>query len=49
MVKKPLAMQETKVCSLGQKDRLEEGITTQNSMDRGAWWAIANGVAKIWT
>ena len=21
----------------------------ENSMDRGAWWAIAHGVAKSWT
>ena len=21
----------------------------ENSMDRGAWWAIVHGVAKIWT
>ena len=21
----------------------------ENSMDRGAWWAIVSGVAKIWT
>ena len=21
----------------------------KNSMDRGAWWAVAHGVAKSWT
>ena len=21
----------------------------ENSMDRGAWWAIVSGVAKMWT
>ena len=48
MVKNPLAMQETQVRSLGQEDLLEEGMATHNSMDRGAWWAIVHGVAKIW-
>ena len=52
-VKKPPAMQETWVQSLGWEDPLEEGMATHSSilawrtlMDRGAWWAIVDGVAK---
>ena len=55
-VKNPLAMQETWVLSLGWEDPLEEGMATHSSilarripMDRGAWWAIVQGVAKSWT
>ena len=48
------AMQEPQVQSLGLKDPLEKGMATrsiqysclENSMDRGAWWAIVPGVAK---
>ena len=46
MVKNLPAMQETQVRSLGQKDPLKKiGCLLQyscleNSMDRGAWWAI---------
>ena len=47
MVKNLLTMKETWVRSLGQRDSLEEGMTTHASilawripMDRGAWWAI---------
>ena len=53
MVKNLPAMQETQVQSLGQEDSLgeENGYSLQyccleNSMDRGAWWAIVHGVAK---
>ena len=56
MVKNPPAMRETWVRSLGWGDPLEEGMATRSSvlawripMDRGAWWAIAHGVAKRWT
>ena len=56
MVKNPPAMRETWVRSLGWGDPLEEGMATRSSvlawripMDRGAWRAIAHGVAKRWT
>ena len=54
MVKKPPAVQETQVQSLGREDPLEKGMATQyscleNSMDRGAWWATVHGVSKNWT
>ena len=56
MVKNPPAMQETWVRSLGWKDPLEEGIATHSSilawripMDRGAWQASVNGIAKSQT
>ena len=56
MVKRLPAMQETWVQSLGQEDPLEKEMGThssilamENSMDRGAWWAIAHGVSKKWT
>ena len=56
MVKNSPAMWETWVRSLGWKDLLEEGMATHSSilagrtpMDRGAWWAIVQGVAKSWT
>ena len=49
-------MQETWVQSLGWEDPLEEGMATHSSilawrisMNRGAWWAIAQGVAESWT
>ena len=53
-VKSLPAMQETQVLSLGWEDPLEKDMATQysyleNSMDRGAWWAIVHGVAKSWT
>ena len=55
VVKSLLVMQETWVRSLGQEDRLEEGLATHSSnplqyscleysMGRGAWWD--HGVAK---
>ena len=53
MVKKPLAMQETWVQSLGWENPLEDlhGNPLQyscpeNPMDRGAWWATVHGVTK---
>ena len=56
MVKNPPAMQKTWILSLGWEDPLEEGMATHSSilarripMDRGAWWAIVQGVAKSWT
>ena len=49
-------MQETWVRSLGWEDPLEGGhgnplqySCLEKSMDKGAWWAIARGVAKSWT
>ena len=49
-------MQVTWVQSLGWEDPLEEGMATHSSilacripMDRGAWQAIAHGVAKSQT
>ena len=54
-VKNLPAGQETWVQSLGQEDPLKKGMAThssqysclQNSMDRGAWWAIVYGVAEL--
>ena len=52
-VKNPSAMQETWVLSLGWEDPLEKGMATHSSIlawrvprDRGAWWAMVQGVAK---
>ena len=52
-VKNPPAMRETWVQSLGWEDPMEEGMTTYSSflawripIDRGAWQATAQGVAK---
>ena len=49
-------MQETRVRSLGQKDRLEKEMATplqysclENPMDGGAWEAAVHGVAKSQT
>ena len=43
-------MQETRVRSLGQEHPLEEGMAIhsgmENPMDREAWWATVQGVAK---
>ena len=47
LVKNLPVMQETQVRSLGQEDPLEEDM--ENPMDRGAWQATAQGVAKRWT
>ena len=56
MVKNPPAMWETCVRSLGWEDPLEEGIATHSSvlaqripMDRGAWGAVVQRVAKSQT
>jgi len=43
-------MQETQVQPLGQEDPMEKGmiihsIILENSMNRGAWWAVVDGVA----
>ena len=51
MVKDPPAVRETRVQSLGWEDCLEKGNPLQyscleNPMDRGAWWATVQGVAK---
>ena len=48
------AMQKTGVRSLGQEDSLEQEMAThssilENSMERGAWWAIVHRAAKNWT
>ena len=50
------AMWETWVRFLAWEDPLEEGMATHSSilawripMDRGAWWAIVNGVTKSQT
>ena len=54
MIKNLPALQETWVWLLGWEDPLEEGMETYSSilawrmpMDKGAWWAIAQGVAKL--
>ena len=51
-----LPMQEMWIRSLGWKDILEKKMAThssifclENPLDRGAQWAIAQGVAKSWT
>ena len=56
LVKKPPAMQETWVQSLGWKDLLEEGMETHSSIlawrnprDRGAWQAAVHGFSKSQT
>ena len=48
-----LPMQETRVQSLGQEDRLEKEIATHSNIlaweiprTEGAWWATVHGVAK---
>ena len=52
-VKNLLAMQETRIRSLGWEDPLGEGhgdplqySCLENVMDRGAWQATVHGVAK---
>ena len=48
-----LSMQETQVRSLGQEDPWRRKwqpaavFLLENLMDRGAWWAIVHGVAKV--
>ena len=55
-MKNPLAMQETWVQSPGWEDPLEEGKNTgnplqyscpENPIDRGAWQATVQGVARV--
>ena len=54
-VKNLPAMQEFWVRSLGQGDLLEKHVyplqyfRMENSMGRGAKWAIVNGITKSWT
>ena len=52
-VKNLPAMWETQVQSLGQEDPLDKGILQysclENSMDRGAWKATVDEIAKSWT
>ena len=42
--------QETRVCSLGQEDPLEDThsriLSLENPMDRGAWRVTVHGVTK---
>ena len=54
--KESAAMRETLVLSLGREDPLEKGngyplqySGLENSLDRGAWCAIAHGAAKSQT
>ena len=54
VVKNLLAMQETRVQSLGWEDALEAGMATQSSMlawripmDRGSRWATIHRVAEL--
>ena len=56
MVKNLLAMQETRIRSLGWEDPLGEGhgdplqySCLENVMDRGAWQATVHGVARSLT
>ena len=56
MVKNLLAVQETRVQSMGQEDPLEKRMATHSSilawripMDRGAWRATVHGVAESQT
>ena len=51
MVKKPPAVWETWVRSLGWEEPLEEGMATHSNIlawripiDRGTWWATVHGV-----
>ena len=54
LVKNLSVMPETLVRSLGREDPLERGVAThplqhscpENLVDRGAWWATVQGVAK---
>ena len=55
-VKKPPAMWDTCVLSLGWEDPLEEGMATHSSilawgipMDRGKGWVAVHGVTKSQT
>ena len=53
LVKNLPAVQEIQVQPLGWEDPLEKGMayplqcsSLENSMDRGAWWAIVHGVSE---
>jgi len=49
MVKNLPVMQKTWVQFVGLEDPLEKGMaihSLENSVDRGAWWAIVDRVAK---
>ena len=53
MVKRPPAVQETWVWSMGREDPLEKGMTTHSSIlpwripfFRGAWWVTVHGVTE---
>ena len=55
LVKNLSSVQEIQVRSLGQKDAPGEGkgypllySCLENSMDRGAWWAVVHGVTLSW-
>ena len=55
MVRNLPAMRETWIRSLGWEDSLEEGMATHSSilawripLERGAWWATVQSVAKSW-
>ena len=55
LVKNLPAMQEIWVQSLGwgrspgeENGNLLQFSSLENSMDRGAWWAIVHGVTKEW-
>ena len=56
LVNNPHAMQETPLRFLGREDPLEKGYATHSiilawriPMDRGAWKATVQGVARSWT
>ena len=56
MVKKPPAMGETRVQSLGWEDPLEKGMATHSSIlawkiswTEAAWRVTVHGVSKSWT
>ena len=56
MVKKPPAMGETRVHSLGWEDPLEKGMATHSSIlawkiswTEAAWRVTVHGVSKSWT
>ena len=54
-VKNLLAVPETQVCSLGQKDPLETGLLPTPVLlpgevhNRGAWWATVHGLTRSLT
>ena len=52
MVDIPPAKQDMQIQSLGWEDPLEKematcsSLLTENTMDRGAWWATLHGIAE---